>query len=211
MQISICFPGKCCAIDVESSDTVESLKSKIRDTEGVPPVDQCLMFLGIRLQDGKTLADYNIKNNSIVHLHLPLRSCKIFSTYTPEKITASIIQENKTVDTINWNLMVVIEAKSQIESWEKVGAAMSKKFKFAGDFHLQPVSSTRALFCIENTIEREYLFKQEPWFFEYIQFKFVPWSSGMNLLSPAEIVEISARWILVREFLSVFGIPKHLK
>ncbi|KAI3966537.1 hypothetical protein MKW92_036515 [Papaver armeniacum] len=74
---------------------------------------------------------------------------------------------------------------------------MGKKFKFAGDFHLQPVSSTRALFCIENTIEREYLFKQEPWFFEYIQFKFVPWSSGMNLLSPAEIVEVSARWILV--------------
>ncbi|KAI3838993.1 hypothetical protein MKX03_009708 [Papaver bracteatum] len=185
-------------VEVESLDTVETLKSKIRDREGIPLVDQRLIFGGRQLQDGKTLADYKIENHFTVQLILRLRCCKICPTYTSEKITSSIIQENKTVDSMNWNMMVVIEAKSHIESWEKVGAAMSKKFKLAGDFHLQPVSSTRALFCIENTTEREYLFKQEPWFFEYVEFRFVPWSSGMNLLSTAEIVEISARWVLVR-------------
>ncbi|KAI3953371.1 hypothetical protein MKX01_042349 [Papaver californicum] len=75
---------------------------------------------------------------------------------------------------------------------------MGERFKFAGNFHLQPISSTRALFCIENTKEREYLFKQEPWVFEDNQFQFVPWSSSMNLLSAVEIVEIAAKWVLVR-------------
>ncbi|KAI3876306.1 hypothetical protein MKW92_016041 [Papaver armeniacum] len=191
--------GKNIAFEIESSDTVKSLKAKVQEREGIPAAQQRLYFARSQLtEDGKTLGDYKIQNESVGYLlhHL---TCKCKSCLgIPEEISASIIHENKTVDSINWNLMVVIEAKSRIQSWERVGASISERFKFGGDFHLQPVSSTRALFFIENTKEREYLIQQEPWFFEYIQLQFVPWSSNMNLLSAADIVEISAKWVLVK-------------
>ncbi|KAI3854384.1 hypothetical protein MKX03_005504 [Papaver bracteatum] len=191
--------GKNIAFEVERSDTVKSLKAKVQEREGILAAQQRLFFARSQLkEDGKTLADYKIKNESVGYLvhHLTYR-CKS-CLGIPDEISASIIHENKTVDSINWNIMVVIQAKSHIHSWDRVGASMSERFKFGGDFHLQPVSSTRALFFVENTKEREYLFQQEPWFFEYIQLQFVPWSSNMNLLSASEIVEISAKWVLVK-------------
>ncbi|KAI3854385.1 hypothetical protein MKX03_005505 [Papaver bracteatum] len=191
--------GKNIAFEVESSDTVKSLKAKVQEREGIPAAQQRLFYGRSQLkEDGKTLADYKIKNESVGYLlhHLTCR-CKSFLRI-PDEISAFIIHEIKTVDSINWNLMVVIKAKSHIQSWERVGASMSQRFKFGGDFHLQPVSSTRTLFIVENTKEREYLFQQEPWFFEYIQLQFVPWSSNMNLLSASEILEASAKWVLVK-------------
>ncbi|KAI3835163.1 hypothetical protein MKX03_005499, partial [Papaver bracteatum] len=186
--------GKTSTLRVESSDTVESLKCKVQDREGMLPENQRLIYAGKQFEDGKTLAYYNIREECTVHLTGRLRSCKICPTYNPEKISSSTIHENKTVDSV---MMVVIKSKSHIYSWEGVGAAMIERFKFESDFHLQPVSSTRALFCIRNTKERENLFKQEAWDFENNQFQFVPWSSSMNLLSPDEIVDISAKWVLV--------------
>ncbi|KAI3854383.1 hypothetical protein MKX03_005503 [Papaver bracteatum] len=197
--------GKTLTYNVESSDTVESLRSKVQDREGILPENQRLIFTFYQLENGKTLADYNITKDSTLHLLFrPRLCCKICKPDSPRKIYSSTIHENITIDSINWNRMVVIKSKSRIHSWEGVGEAMSERFKFANDFHLQPVSSTQALFCIEITDEREYLFKQEPWVFENNQFKFVRWSSSMNLLSADEIVDTSAKWVLVK------GVPLSL-
>jgi len=74
MQLMVkTLEGKTVTVDVEPDESIESIKAKIHEKEGIPPEQQRLIFGGKQLEADKSLEDYGIEEDATLHLVLRLR------------------------------------------------------------------------------------------------------------------------------------------
>ncbi|PWA38016.1 hypothetical protein CTI12_AA585240 [Artemisia annua] len=146
MQIFIkTFTGKMISLEVQRLDTIGNVKAKIQEKEGTPADQQALSFDGIVLEDSGTIADFNIKKESIITLLL--KSTGLMSIFVKTCTAKTIPLKVKPTDSIG-HLKVKIQNKEDIPPAQQALIFNGMVLEDSGilsDFHIKKGSTLTLL------------------------------------------------------------------
>ncbi len=147
MQIFIEIPtSEKISLEVESSDTIEAVKSKIQEKEGIPVDKQQLTFEGKVLEEGRTLADYEVEKDDTIHLTLT----------QAEEYFKVIFDANGGVFEENKNIYTIEEWKNEYEETLKKPTRDGYTFK---GYYTEKIGGTKfELILAESGIDHDMTF-----------------------------------------------------